>query len=152
VGNTIVLAKGFLYGKKSYVGLKNRKNMNKIKTVLTKALSGAYGSIVLLITIPIIGILIGTIGYYGFINIPENILSGMFSGIGAIILLAGIVIVGALILGTLKALLEARRSKIVGLLLFLIGVGAIYFAFAQLGAVAGLLTIIAIILLLILFK
>ncbi|MEN9649109.1 MAG: hypothetical protein RL094_76 [Candidatus Parcubacteria bacterium] len=126
--------------------------MNKIKTVLTKALSGAYGSIVLLITIPIIGILIGTIGYYGFINIPENILSGMFSGIGAIILLAGIVIVGALILGTLKALLEARRSKIVGLLLFLIGVGAIYFAFAQLGAVAGLLTIIAIILLLILFK
>lgn len=126
--------------------------MNKIKTVLTKALSGAYGSIVLLITIPIIGILIGTIGYYGFSNIPENILSGMLSGIGAIILLAGIVIVGALILGILKVLLEARRSKIIGLLLSLIGIGAIYFAFTLLGSVAGLLTIIAIILLLILFK
>lgn len=126
--------------------------MNKIKTVLTKALSGAYGSIVLLLTIPVIGILIGTIGYYGFNSIPENILSGSFSVIGAVILIAGIVIVGALILGILKVLFEARRGKIVGLLLSLIGIGAIYFAFAQLGAVAGLLTVIAIILLLILFK
>ena len=126
--------------------------MNKIKTVLTKALSGAYGPIVLLITIPIIGILIGAIGYYGFNSIPEKILSGSVPVIEAMILIAGIIIAGALILGILKVLLEARRSKIVGLLLSLIGISAIYFAFAQLGAVAGLLTVIAIILLLILFK